>query len=252
MWLRARTLDLATANSFPKPGKTLLIMSLGLGALVAFDTQSTAQTQPLIGIFACCLLLYGIWRVSPEVRAQTLLIVVFSSLIEVFASLIWGVYSYKYANLPLFVPPGHGILHLVALSLVTWLKRDRALISAALAFSVVWALLGLVVFRLDVLGAIGVLMLAALLLISRRAVVYAAVVFVVAPLELFGVFVGSWEWHARVPVLGIASGDPPSGAAAGYNLFALLAFLCAPLALELYSKGRAKLSSPPVTLPQET
>lgn len=94
-------------------------------------------------------------------------------------------------------------------------------------------------------------MLAPLLLLARRAVVYAAVVFVVAPLELFGVFVGSWEWHARVPVLGLAGGDPPSGAAAGYNLFALLAFLSAPLALQIYSKARAKLQSPPAVLPQE-
>lgn len=251
MWLRARPLDLATTSSFPRPGKTLLVMSLALGALVAFDTQSTAATQPLIGLFACCVLLYGIWGVSAEVRAQTLLVVAFSTCIEVFASLVWGVYSYKYANLPLFVPPGHGILHLVALSLVTWLKRDRALIGFALAFSAIWALLGLFIFRLDILGAVGVLMLVGLFLISRRAAVYAAVVFVVAPLELFGVLVGSWEWHAQVPVLGLPSGDPPSGAAAGYNLFALLAFLSAPFALRLYARIKTRLSGSAAILPQE-
>ena len=62
-------------------------------------------------------------RVSPERRAQALGVVFFATIGEVTGSIIWGVYHYRLHNLPLFVPPAHGLVYLTGLSLAVALAR---------------------------------------------------------------------------------------------------------------------------------
>ncbi len=64
------------------------------------------------------MLAAALTRVPLERRAQTLGVVAFATIGEVTGSLIWGVYHYRLHNLPLFVPPAHGIVYLTGLSLV--------------------------------------------------------------------------------------------------------------------------------------
>jgi hypothetical protein len=62
-------------------------------------------------------------------------------------------------------------------------------------------------------------------------VLYAGVFFFVAFLEIWGTWVGTWQWHEYVPGLGLMNGNPPSGAAAGYVLFDICALAFAPAVL---------------------
>ena len=50
-------------------------------------------------------------------RAQTSVVVVVATCAEMIGSVIWGVYTYRLGNLPLFVPPGHGLVYLTGLRL---------------------------------------------------------------------------------------------------------------------------------------
>ena len=50
----------------------------------------------------------------------------------------------------------------------------------------------------------------------------------VAALELYGTAVGTWQWHATLPGLGIPDGNPPSGAASGYVCFDIVALALTP------------------------
>jgi hypothetical protein len=57
---------------------------------------------------------------------------------------------------------------------------------------------------------------------------YAGVFLVVAALELYGTAIGTWRWAEELPGLGIPQGNPPSGVAAGYVWFDVMALLFAP------------------------
>jgi hypothetical protein len=153
-------------------------------------------------------------------------------------SLVWGVYRYRLHNLPLFIPPAHGIVYLSGVALVG-VVRTRWLVGTAAAGAIGWGLAGLTVLpRLDVAGAVGVPLLVLFLWRSRSRAVYAAVFLVVAALELYGTSIGTWRWAVRLPGLGIADGNPPSGVASGYVWFDVMALFVAPWLV--YAAGRLK------------
>ncbi len=174
-------------------------------------------------------------RVPLERRAQALGVVVFATIGEVTGSLIWGVYHYRLHNLPLFIPPAHGIVYLTGLSLAASLRAHaRALVATAAVIAATWGLLGLLVLpRRDVAGAIGVPLLLLFLWRGRNRTVYAGVFLVVAALELYGTAIGTWRWAHDLPGLGIPDGNPPSGVASGYVWFDVMALLIAPWLVDL-------------------
>src|SRR5207245_2203856 len=92
-----------------------------------------------------------------------------------------------------------------------------------------WGVLGLTVLpRTDAAGALGVPLLLAFLWRSQARAAYAGVFLVVAALELYGTAIGTWRWAAELPGLGIPDGNPPSGVAAGYVWFDVMALMFAP------------------------
>lgn len=212
-----------------------------LAALLALDHYTTYPEQLALGVLTWFVLVAALMRVRPERRAQALAVVAFATIGEVTGSLIWGVYTYRLHNLPLFVPPAHGLVYLTGLSLALALRRHtRALVVTAAVAAAAWGALGLMVLpRHDVAGAIGVPLLLLFLWRGRNRAVYAAVFLVVASLELYGTAIGTWRWAHELPGLGIPDGNPPSGVAAGYVWFDVMALLTAPLALTLIKKRRA-------------
>jgi uncharacterized membrane protein YjjB (DUF3815 family) len=212
-----------------------------IAALLALDHYATYPGQLALGALTFVVLGAVLARVPVERRAQALAVVAFATIGEVVGSLIIGVYTYRLHNLPLFVPPAHGLVYLTGLSLALALERHtRVLVAAAAVAAAGWGLLGLFVLpRRDVAGAIGVPLLLLFLWRGRNRAVYAGVFLVVAALELYGTAIGTWRWSAEVPGLGIPDGNPPSGVAAGYVWFDVMALLTAPLALALFRKHRA-------------
>jgi hypothetical protein len=57
-------------------------------------------------------------------------------------------------------------------------------------------------------------------------------------LEIAGTAIGTWGWKPIVPGTTVTSGNPPSGAIAGYALFDICAMLLAPLFLRLVTRER--------------
>lgn len=185
-------------------------------------------------------------RVPLERRAQALAVVAFATIGEVVGSLVWGVYHYRLHNLPLFVPPAHGLVYLTGLSLSLALRRHtRALVLTAAVAAATWGVLGLTVLpRLDVAGAIGVPLLLLYLWRGRNRAVYAGVFLVVGSLELYGTAIGTWRWARDVPGLRIPDGNPPSGVASGYVWFDVMAMLVAPYLLRMAATRRLAIERP--------
>ena len=212
-----------------------------LAALLALDHFASYPEQLALGVLTCGVLLAALTRVSPERRAQALGVVAFATIGEAVGSLLWGVYRYRLHNLPLFVPPAHGIVYLSGLALAVALERHtRMLVITAATAAATWGLLGLTVLpRRDVAGAIGIPLLLLFLWRSRNRAIYAGVFLVVASLELYGTAIGTWRWARHLPGSGIPDGNPPSGVASGYVWFDVMALLTAPAALAVIRRRRA-------------
>jgi hypothetical protein len=199
-----------------------------LAVLLALDTRASYPQQLALGVLTWCVLVAALVPLSPLARAQAAGVVAFATVGEVTGSLVWGVYRYRLHNLPLFIPPAHGIVYLSGLALATWVP-PRPLVRTAAVLAATWGVAGLGLLpRLDVAGAVGVPLLCLFLWRSRQRAAYAGVFLVVAALELYGTSIGTWTWARELPGLGIPDGNPPSGVASGYVWFDVMALLVAP------------------------
>lgn len=215
-----------------------------LAALLAVDTQVGIGWQRALGGLTWLVLLAALRPLAPLARAQAIGVVCFATVGEVTGSLVWGVYHYRLHNLPLFIPPAHGIVYLSGIALAG-IVPARRLVAVAAAGAAGWGLAGLTVLpHLDVAGAIGVPLLLVFLWRSRMRAAYAGVFVVVAALELYGTSIGVWRWARELPGLGIADGNPPSGAASGYVWFDVMAMLVAPVLLRLRRHREAEARNP--------
>jgi len=202
-----------------------------LAALLAVDTRVGLRGQLALGVLTWLALLAALRPLAAVARAQALAVVAFATVGEVTGSLVWGVYTYRLHNLPLFIPPAHGLVYLSGIALAS-LVRERIVVGLAAAGAVGWGLAGLTVLpRLDVAGAVGVPLLCVFLWRSRTRAAYAGVFLVVAALELYGTSIGTWRWATELPGLGVPDGNPPSGVASGYVWFDVMAVLVAPTIL---------------------
>ena len=199
-----------------------------LAALLAIDTQVSPRGQIALGVLTFVVLAVALRPLPTLVRGQAVGVVIFATIGEVTGSLVWGVYHYRLHNLPLFIPPAHGLVYLSGIALSRSL-RARAVVWAATVGAAAWGVAGLTILpRVDVAGAVGVPLLLVFLWRSRSRATYAGVFLVVAALELYGTSIGTWRWAATLPGLGIPDSNPPSGVASGYVWFDVMALLVAP------------------------
>ena len=213
-----------------------------IGVILALDTQVDARSQLWLGLVASLVLALALRSVSPLLRAQTLVVVVVATCGEIVGSIIWGVYTYRLENLPSFVPPAHGLVYLAGVGLASWAApRRELLVRSALVLVLAWAATGVTVLpRADAGGALGASLLAVYLLRGRAPATYAGVFFVVAWLELYGTAIGTWTWAVEIPGTSVPNGNPPSGVAAGYVWFDIVALAAAPSLLALVQRVRGR------------
>lgn len=216
-----------------------------IGGLLALDREVGYGPQLALGFATLAVLVAVCLRLAPERRAQVAVVVAVATCFEVLGSIIWGVYRYRLGNLPLFVPPAHGLVYLGGLALSrtrAFAGRPQWLVRAALVGAVVWGVVGAtgVLGRHDVIGAFGVFVFACFVLSRRNPSpqVLAGVFFVVVALEWYGTVLGTWTWEPFVPGLGLGNGNPPSGAVSGYVIFDLVAFWAAPRLLAAVRAAR--------------
>ncbi len=232
-------------------GVLLVFVALGLA-----DRHVDLAGQLGLGFATWAVLLAALWPLPLERRLQTLLVVGVATCMEVVGSILWGVYTYRLHNLPLFVPPGHGLVYLAGISLseTAFVRaRPRAFVRAVAVCAAAWGLLGLTALpRFDLGGAIGVSVFLFFLWKGRAPAIYGGVFFVVLFLELWGTAVGLWQWHAVTPGLGLPMGNPPSGAMSGYVLFDIVAIAVTAWLLRVRRGGprareRARLAAEPAS-----
>lgn len=194
-----------------------------------------------LGVLTWGVLLLALLRVTAMVRAQTAVVVAFATIVEYVFSPTLGVYVYRFENVPMYVPPGHGLVYLSAFALGHSVLVQRHLRAAVVAVALLggaWSTYGIVADRPDALGAFWFACLVGFLLWGPSQPVYVGAFVVVSYLELVGTELRTWVWQTHDPILGVSIGNPPSGAAGGYGWFDLAGLLLAPYLVDLFSRRR--------------
>jgi hypothetical protein len=193
--------------------------------LLYADSHITAQWQQwVLGLLTFAVLYFAALTAPKEQCVQVWVCVVVATGFEVFGSLIWGLYQYRLHNVPLFVPPGHGLVYLfglLAMRTPVVLKHGRRVAYVILGGAGTWAVAGLTVLplltgRFDLQGALCLPVFAWFVLRSPRWALFAAIFIATGELEIFGTIFGNWYWLPTAPWTHIPSGNPPSVIAGGY------------------------------------
>jgi hypothetical protein len=149
---------------------------------------------------------------------------------------------------PVYVPPGHGLVYLAALALgrsPLLIAGRRWVIPGTITVAGSYAAWGLFVSsRPDLLGFLWFCCLALWMRRSPAPLVFVGAFFVVTYLELLGTALGTWTWSLHDPTGLVAIGNPPSGAAGGYGFFDAAALFAAPwITARVRSVRRARRSA---------
>ncbi|TAN68410.1 MAG: hypothetical protein EPN17_09020 [Methylobacter sp.] len=187
------------------------------------DANASLANQNALGVCAGVFLIGLLLGENKEIRMQVVIAVIFATIGEHFASPFMGGYTYRFENVPAYVPPGHGMVYLTAVALGRsglFLRYAREIATSVVLVCGAWSVWGISGYaeQGDSVGALLFCVFLAYLFKGRSPMVYLAAFFITTWLELIGTAVGTWRWAAIDPVLGLPQGNPPSGVAAWYCL----------------------------------
>jgi len=188
-----------------------------------FEISASVERQQALGALAWVFLGTLLLGENRETRVQVLIAVIFATVGEHFASIYMGGYTYRFENVPAYVPPGHGMVYLTAVALARsglFVRYPGKIALFVIGVWGTWAIWGVTGYaeRGDAVGALLFSIFLIWLIAGRSPMVYLAAFFITTWLELIGTAVGAWQWAAIDPLLGWPQGNPPSGASAWYCL----------------------------------
>src|SRR5882672_7440793 len=183
----------------------LIVATLAAGLYVDVLTEIPGQ----IGLSAVVwLVLFHLLRgVADETRRGLMVCLVIATAGELVLSLGWGLYTYRLGNVPMFVPPGHVLMLLLGLALARVMPQAvaYAILGCAALYSLAAGVLGV-----DTLGAALFLVLAiAWIGMPAQRRLYASTFVLSLALELYGTWLGNWNWAHQVPATVLVTTNPP-------------------------------------------
>ena len=200
------------------------------------EVSGSLERQYGLGAIALVSLIVMLLGESREVRTQVIVAVAFTTLGEYVASVYMGGYTYRFENVPAYVPLGHGMVYLTSIALARsglFLRYARAIATSVIVLCGAWSIWGISGYaeQGDAGGALLFCAFLACLFKGRSPLVYLAAFFITTWLELVGTTAGAWKWAAVDPVFGLSQGNPPSGVAVWYCLVDAVALGGDPLLL---------------------
>jgi hypothetical protein len=187
------------------------------------DSNAAMAKQNALGVCGWVFLIGLLLGECKYVRMQVMIAVAFATVGEHFASVYMGGYTYRFENVPAYVPPGHGMVYLTAVALgrsgffQRYAREIAAFVVIVCGLWSIWGISG-IPEQGDSIGALLFCVFLGYLFKGRSPMVYLAAFFITTWLELIGTAVETWKWAAIDPVLGLPQGNPPSGVAAWYCL----------------------------------
>jgi hypothetical protein len=145
-----------------------------------------------------------------------------------------GGYTYRFDNVPAYVPLGHGMVYMTSIALARsglFIKYARVIATTVIVVCGAWSIWGIsgIPEQGDVGGAVLFTAFLICLFRGRSPLVYLAAFFITTWLEILGTAAGAWKWALVDPVFGLTQGNPPSGVAVWYCLVDAVALGGGPL-----------------------
>src|SRR5205814_6738035 len=120
----------------------LLFSFVGLVAIgLPLDRASSLPQQSALSVLPWTFLVIALPLQPRAIQVQVVGLVVLATMLECVGSLIWGAYTYRLDNLPLYVPAAHGLFYLSALraaSLPLLQRHARSIVIATAAGARAW------------------------------------------------------------------------------------------------------------------
>ena len=175
----------------------ILLIAAALAGCLAADVHTNIVGQTVVGLAVWLILFFLLTDIDRDQRLALMACLVIATAGEMFLSLVWGLYTYRLGNIPLFVPPGHVLLLLLGLSLARRMPEAAALaiIGGAGVYSLAAAAVGV-----DTFGVLLFMVLAvASLAMPNHRRLYASTFVLALALELYGTWLGNWSWEPKCP-----------------------------------------------------
>ena len=230
-----------------------LVFTVFFVTVLPLDSRSELPPQLALGA-ATWVFVAVVAVTAPRLeRMQCLTMIGVATCYECIGSILWGLYRYRLGNLPMYVPPGHGLFYLAALRLsnLGWVRlHKRSIVTTVLAVSGFWCLRGAFLSPSpDVLGLLCWFLLAASITHGRDPLFFAVSFTLTMLLEYWGTALGTWRWSNPVPYLGIPAANPPSAIGAGYCIIDATTRWALPLVERALRPSQANVAkTPPVAL----
>ena len=217
----------------------LVLLTLAVG--IPVDASGAWWAQPLVSLWTWGALAW-IAAAAPAAERRALAVcVVLATTGELFLKDVWGLYTYRLHNLPLFIPAGHALVYAAATRMSAaaprWLPGAVAVGFAGYAAGA--ALTGVDTFGLPWLAAF----LAYLTVSGDRRLCATLFLFALA-IELYGTRLQGWRYVTLEPWFGLTTTNPPAWIGAVYctleTLVRLVASRRSALPFALRNRGQAR------------
>jgi hypothetical protein len=194
----------------------LAFSALFVPAILFADGEGLVR-QLTLGLLTAAMLGLVAGKLAIEKR-QIFVAIAVATTGEVILSVVLGLYDYRFATIPFYVPPGHGLFYGLAAATARqpWVQdRGSAIVRFVLVAGSAVAIAGLA-FAGDSWGALWWIAAALIIARSSKAPLLAVCCSYTMLLEWLGTSMGNWAWASEV--LGLHSGNPPSGVGILYVL----------------------------------
>jgi hypothetical protein len=203
--------------------RRMYLISAFLVAGLALEQLDPWWGQCLTALLAW-LIFAGLYQSMSSRAGQNALIacLALATLGELFCSLLWGLYTYRLGNIPLYVPPGHVLMFVLGASLaprLPWWIIYAVPLCAAPYVILAWGL------GFDQLSLLLFAFFLACLLNGPDRRLFATMFMLALCLEIYGTWLGNWTWDAQVPYWGISATSPPMASGAFYSVLDFLVLI---------------------------
>lgn len=209
----------------------LFVSSTGIFGLIPDHLAEWPVNIWCIGLF--CFIFA---KTNKKERIEMLTVLAFATPMELFFSEVWLIYEYQRDLMPLYVPVGHWFLFDLGR---IWSEK----LSEKHSFNLVLLLTPLVLYGLVTGTDTSAVLLLVFCLIFIKfgpmPSLYATMVYFALIMEIWGTYLGAWEWAREVPWTPFTAWNPPLLVGAFYCLGDLLVNL----AVERFDTSDEKLES---------
>ena len=181
--------------------EALYVLTIAIGLLISAKYAQWPVDIWCIGVFSSIY-----WKTDRKERIEMIAVLAFATPMELFFSEVWLIYEYQRGLMPLFVPVGHYFLFDLGRRVARQIpERSPMLLILLLVPLVIYG----AVKGTDTSAVLLILLTLGFVQWGPEPRLYASMVWLALFMELWGTYLGNWEWAANVPWTGLTAWNPP-------------------------------------------